>query len=400
MALAAQTSNSSQQLQQLIDAEAAAKQSGDASQVFATSQKLIRLAAAEIKATRTALKQPHLTPVRTQRLRKREQQLREVLGDGYNDCGTAEARQQQYEHALLDFQRAEKWNPATPGLPRNLGTAAFRLERYPEAVHALTSVVAQAPNDQRSRLMLAMSLFSMERFADAAQNFAPIGDLTMQDPRTAYAWAYSLAHVNQLQHTNEIADNLSNLDLPPDIHILVCKLYTTTENYEHALSCLKNISAQFPKMTDVHYETGATLVHMGRSAEAIPELRAELTLDPQDIDAKYYLAYALLETSHRDEGIQVLEAVIAEQPKYSLAQYQLGKALLEEGKITQAVPHLEIAVKLNPSADFMHYQMQMAYRRAGRSEDANRELELYKQLKASHRDTGGAHETTATTNGP
>jgi tetratricopeptide (TPR) repeat protein len=384
------------QLQQLLDAQQAAKSTGDPATVATSSEKLIALATQQMSMVTAARKQPGLSATKTAQLQVRERQLREILSTSFNDWGTAEARQQQYQQALAHFQQAEKWDTATPGLMRNLGTAAFRLEDYAESARALQSVVAANPEDQRSRLMLAMSLFTTERFAEAAKQFVPIGDLAMQDTRSAYAWAYSLARTSQQQHANEIADNLAARDLSPDVHLLVCKLYTATENYEHAVPCFRKVSEENPSMARVHYETGATLVHLDRPADAIPELRAELKINPQDADAQYYLAYALLETSQKEEALPLLRTVITEQPNYSQAQYQLGKTLLEDGKTDEAIQHLEIAAKLDPSSDYIHYQLQAAYRRAGRTDDANRELQIYKAIKASHRGAGPAHES----NGP
>ena len=242
--------------------------------------------------------------------------------------------------------------------------------------------------------MLAMSLFSLERFAEAAQNFAAIGDVAIQDTRSAYAWAFSLAHTNQDQQANQIIDILATRDLAPDVHMLVCQLYNTTENYEHAVPCFKKLAEENPTMPHVHFESGATLVHLDRPADAIPELRTELKLDPQDVETQYYLAFALLETSQKDEAVKLLQTVIAEKPDHAQAQYQLGKVMLEDGKINEAIPHLETAARLDPNSDYIHYQLQSAYRRAGRTEDANRELAIYKQIKASHRSTGTSHETT------
>src|ERR1700744_5262444 len=379
------TDIATRELQQLLDAQQAATSTGDPGAVATSSEKLIALATQQMSIVTAERKQPGLPATKTAQLKVRERQLRQILSTSFNDWGTAEARQQQYQPALAHFQQAEKWDPATPGLMRNLGTAAFFLEDYPESARALQSVVAANPEDQRSRLMLAMSLFTTEKFADAANQFAPIGDLVMQDTRSAYAWAYSLARTSQQQHANEIADNLAARDLPPDVHLLVCKLYTATENYEHALPCLRAISMQNPTMLNVHYETGATLIHMDRPTEAIPELRAELNLNPDDVDAKYNLAYALLETSGRAEALSILRSVIAESPKYSQAQYQLGKTLLEDGNVAESIPYLETATKLDPAYDYAHYQLQLAYRRAGRTEDANRELQIYKEIKAGSR---------------
>ena len=45
--------------------------------------------------------------------------------------------QKQHAEALANFQQAERWNPATPHLMRNVGFAAFRANQYAEAARAL-----------------------------------------------------------------------------------------------------------------------------------------------------------------------------------------------------------------------------------------------------------------------
>jgi len=393
--LSGQTPNgATQRLQQLIDSEQSARQSGEPAQVIVAAEKLTAAAVQQETATAQALQQPNLAPAQSQQLKHLEQQLREVLSNGFNDWGTAEARQKEYQQALAHFQQAEKWDADTPGLMRNLGAAAFLLQDYPESARALSAAVAQDASDQRSRLMLAMSLFSTEKFADAAKNFAAIPDAAMQDTRSAYAWAFSLARTGQDQQANSIIDNLTARDLTPDVRMLVCQLYNTTENYAHAVPCFKKLAEENPAMSHAHFEAGAALVHFDRPADAIPELRAELKLNPQDVEAQYYLAFALLETSQKDEAMSLLRTVIAEKPDHAQAQYQMGKVLLEDGKVDEAIPHLEIAAKLDPDSDYIHYQLQAAYRRAGRTTDANRELEIYKQIKTSHRNAGPPHEST------
>jgi tetratricopeptide (TPR) repeat protein len=381
------------ELQHLLDAEQAARNSGDPAQVAASAQKLTQAAEQQVKATTSALAQSNLSPSRKKQLQIRQRQLRQILSSGFNDWGTAEARQQQYAQALEYFQQAEKWDNTIPGLMRNLGVAAFRLQDYSEAVRALKQVVDADSSDHSARLMLAMSFFSLEKFSDAANQFAAINDLAMQDTRTAYAWAFSLARTNQQQHANQIADDLAARNLSPDVRFLVCQLYTTTENYDHAVPCFRRLSSEDPEMPHVHYEIGATLIRLGHPTEAVPELRTELRTNPNDTDAQYDLAYALLEISQRDEALTLLQKVVAEKPDYFQAQYELGKTLLENGKTTDAIEHLEAAAKLDPSADYIHYQLQSAYRRAGRTEDADRELTIFKQIKASHRNSGPAHET-------
>lgn len=245
--------------------------------------------------------------------------------------------------------------------------------------------------EEHARLMLAMSQFSLDQFPLAARNFALSSDLAMEDARAAYAWAYSLVRTNQPRQANAIADILQTRSLPQDIQLLVCKLYTASESFELAIPCLKKLIQNNPAMPDTHYELGL-LIRLDRHSEALPELRAELAINPKDIDAQYDLAYLLLETSEKEEAVRLLHSVLASNPNHTQAQYQLGKLLLEEGKTDDAIKHLEIAVRLSSADDFVHYQLQIAYRRAGRIEDANRELQKYKELKASKREDATRHE--------
>lgn len=380
------------QLQTLLDRQQQAISSGDSEAVITSSQALTQSALQQLSQTEAALKRSSLSTVQTQKLKAQQRQLRRVLANGCNDWGTAEAKQQRYDDALHRFQEAEKWDASTPGLMRNLGTAAFRIGNYGESARALEPVVASNPQEGHSRLMLAMSQFSLEIFSEAARNFSLTSDLAMEDARTAYAWAYSLVRTNQPRQANAIADILQKRSLPQDVLLLVCKLYTASESFELAIPCLKNLIQTNPTMPDAHYELGATLIRLDRPSEALPELRAELEINPKDIDAQYNLAYALLETSERKEAVRLLQSVLASNPDYAQAQYQLGKVLLEDGQTEGAIEHLEIAARLNPADDFVHYQLQGAYRRAGRIEDANRELQKYKELKATKREDATHHE--------
>ena len=125
---------------------------------------------------------------------------------------------------------------------------------------------------------------------------------------------------------------------------------------------------------------------MDRPAEAIPDLRQELTVSPDDPNVEYSLAFALLQTSSKDEARKLLLAITAAHPEMAQSQYQLGKLLLESGDVPTAITHLELAEQADASQDYIHYQLQAAYRKVGRTADADREVRLYREIKARRRD--------------
>lgn len=334
---------------------------------------------------------PALTDEQKKELQQQEQQLRVILGKSFNDLGTAEARKQQYDLALVHFQEAEKWNPDTPRVTRNVGLAAFRAQKYAECVRAMKVVVAQDPQDKTAWAMLAMAAFSSEQYADAVKAFDVLGDAPMADPRMAYARAYSLAQTNEPQQAGAILDKLAAQNPPPDMLILVGQVYAFTGDQVHALQCFQKAAQLDPALKRAHYFAGVALIRQDKPAEAIPELQAELKMNPGDVDSQYNLAYALLQTNQPEQALPLLRSVVEKQPRYAPAQYELGKTLLEKGQVQEAIQHLEIAAQINPDLDYVHYQLQMAYRKAGRTADADREAKLYRDIKDHKR----ANSTTA-----
>jgi tetratricopeptide (TPR) repeat protein len=148
-----------------------------------------------------------------------------------------------------------------------------------------------------------------------------------------------------------------------------------------------------PNVAGAHYQSGLVRLQEGDPAAAESEFRAELTLNPQDVVAKFHVAYVLMQQQHRDDAIKLLTEVIQQKPDYPDAQYQLGKALLETGDARGAVGPLETAVHLDAAQDNALYQLSLAYRRLGRTAEAEAALKKYQNIKNKQRDEAiRAHE--------
>jgi len=338
---------------------------------------------AELNAT--ALSQVNLTEAEKAAALAEEKRLRTVLGASFNDLATSEAIRKQYDVALNHYQEAERWDAESPGLIRNLGVTAVKAHKYPEAVRALSQVVAHNPKDDSARAMLGMSYYLSDQYSEAAQTIAPLGDAAFKDPGLGYAWADSLVKQQDLQHAAEVLDKLDKIPLSTDMLMMVGEMWEETGNHMRAVATYHKVLAASPNQPKAHYYAGVSLIKADRPAEAAEEFQAELALTPDDADAKYNLGFAYLQQSRRDEAASLFTQVVAAHPDHADAQYQLGKLLLDEGKVKEAISHLEIAVRLKPQSDYMHYQLQAAYRMDSRIQDADRELAVYKEIKAGKR---------------
>jgi len=284
---------------------------------------------------------PQLTAQQKAEVATAEQRLAAILGDAYNDLGTAEARQKQYSEALANFQQAERWNPAVPHLMRNIGFAAFR-SSHAEAARALAVAAQQDPGDKMIPPMLAMSYFSSDQFAEAAKEFEILGDAVYGDPRFTFAYAKSLARTNQKAKATAVVARMAQRPLPPDGMVLLGEAYIEIGDHQQALASFQKALEASPTLPRAHYYAGLAHLKLKQPAQAVTEFEAELKLSPNDGEA----------------------------------QYQLGKTLLEQGKAKEALGYLESAAKTTPNLESVHEQLAIAYRRLGRTADAEREAKL------------------------
>jgi tetratricopeptide (TPR) repeat protein len=314
-----------------------------------------------------------------------ENRLRAVLGLGFNDFATSEAVRGEYLAALGHYQEAERWDVHIPGLAKNLGLSAFRVQNYPEAIRGLALALKEKPADGPARAMLGMAYFGNEKFADAAKTFAPLGTAGMRDSTVGYAWATSLARIEEPNKASEILTEFEKTNRSAEILLLVGQLWIEIGDYARSVSAIRSALEADPALLKAHYFAGQAYTKWEHWPEAASEFQAELALMPGDPDAMYGLGFVDLQQSKVEDAATLFEQVISAHPNHANSQYQIGKILLDRGKISDAIEHLEIATRLSPQTDYMHYQLQIAYRKESRIADADRELDIYKELKAKQR---------------
>lgn len=314
-----------------------------------------------------------------------QKELSKVLANTLNDLGTAEAQQHQYSLALAHFHEAANWNAEVPGLLRNTGIAAARVQDYPECIRALRPVLDEKPGDNVVRSVLGSALFAMHSYAEAVEVFTPLGDSVLQLPELAYSWAASLVRINEYREANSLLDKLEQQQLATETLMLVAQLWSQMGDYEHTVKTCHRALELDPKLPQAHYFAGLALIRLNRAPDATRELQSELQLDPDNLEAQFNLAFSLLQQSQTERALELLKGVVARKPDHAEANYELGKELLVEGKPSEAVNYLEAAVRLKPQFEPAHYQLQSAYRAVGRTDDADREARVYRALKAKNR---------------
>jgi len=326
-----------------------------------------------------------LTAAQQAAAKERERALQSVLALAYNDLATADAIQKDYSAALGFYQQAEHWDSGLPGLEKNLGLCAFRAKDYAAATRALASALQQGDDSSAVRGMLGLSWFAMDKYADAARTFEPLGSVGTTDSETGYAWAASLAHTGDMKKATEVLAAYESQPRAPETLLLVGQLWTEIGDYARAIATLERALDSDPNLPRAHFYEGLAYIRWEHWPEAAKEFEAELSTVPDEPDALYHLGFVDQQQSRIDEALALYLKVIAANPDYVNAQYEAGKILLDRGDFANAAAHLQVAAGLSPDKDYIHYQLQSAYRKLGRNADADHELEIYKGLKARAR---------------
>jgi tetratricopeptide (TPR) repeat protein len=189
-----------------------------------------------------------LTSEQKSQISTAEKSLSAILGNAYNDLGTSEARRNDFATALTHFREAEKWHRETQGLERNIGLAAFLAGDYEECARAMREVVQRDPSDRRSMSMLAMSLYMLKNYPEAAKVFDHIPDEVLADPRMSYAWAYTLSETKDRQRAIEVLGKLTAQTLPAEMLVRAGKLYRELGDQANAQVCYQKAREQNPNI--------------------------------------------------------------------------------------------------------------------------------------------------------
>jgi tetratricopeptide (TPR) repeat protein len=126
-----------------------------------------------------------------------------------------------------------------------------------------------------------------------------------------------------------------------------------------------------PNNAEIHYSYGNFLVAMGRTDEALVELRNALQIDPSSLNVQTNIGWALYISGRMDEAASQIRQVIARDPTFARAHLNLGEILEEQGRHEEAIASIQRARELSkdPLAEMA---LGHALASAGRRADAEK----------------------------
>jgi tetratricopeptide (TPR) repeat protein len=213
---------------------------------------------------------------KTGKKREAVQELNAALSLDPNFPESGEARK------VLANLKAIELDPKSPQSLYDLGVLYASQKKYPEAEEKLKAAVEKDDRNVSARTMLGVVLQSQGKVEDANRHYRRVLEI---DPKNALA-ANNLA--------SNLADRGGNLDEAirlaqiaqaaapdnPAIRDTLGWLYYKKGLFESAFPLLSDAARKLDKNAVVRYHHGMALAKTGKKREAVQELNAALSLDP------------------------------------------------------------------------------------------------------------------------
>lgn len=275
----------------------------------------------------------------------------------------------------------------------NLDYAALRIQQArPKEAQALAEhCLALAPDNARAQYMLGSALFQQQDYKGAKDH---LEKAVVKDPKFQVGYLLGITYIklSDLNRATLLFDEMSaGLGDTAQIHVLFGRAYREGDYLDQAIVELRKAIAKDGKIEVAHYLTAmAFLERDGDSgfAEAVPELEAELKVNPGDARTHYMLGYIALKRHDAEQAERELGRAAELDPVNPDPLISLGQLYSDAGRLPEAEKTLRraIAVTTDPSRNGYqinraHYALGRILLQTGREEEGKKELQISAELR-------------------
>lgn len=295
--------------------------------------------------------------------------------------GLIEARQQHYPEAIKYYRQAMALNPHMPGLQLNLGLAFFKANDYRQALAELAPLLKAKPDDQQLTLLVGMSHYGLDQFAEASPLLKKASEQDPQNLTLLLTLAHSCLFSHQYPCVVDAYHRLIALNAESaEADMLVGEALDEMKDHEGAIREFRAAAATDPKEPNVHFGLGYLLWTRGQYQDAALEFQREIANNPHHLQAMLYLADTQILMNQEDEARPLLEEVGASDPNVAMQHVDLGIVYADASRQEDARKQFETAVKLAPDNVNAHYRLARLYRSMGMTAKANVEFSKARSL--------------------
>jgi predicted Zn-dependent protease len=284
----------------------------------------------------------------------------------------------------LDPLSAEQSVPA--GVNRLRGLALYSQNQFVEADAAFASALKQDPHDEESMQMRGLTLFRLNKPADAIPLLEAAHSWTAQtkvDP----SYVLALCYLETRLYDKARAAFASQYGFPPEsasAYLLAARMLLRREYLPVAQEFAAKALVLDPQLPLAHALLGEVAMAGGHLDEAIEQFEKERLRNPLDGGVYDRLGDAYTRAGDYTKAQQSLQKALLLEPNSTGPYILLGKVLLKKQDPVNAVMYLERAEAMDPRNSMTHSLLGQAYRTLGRTDDASRETLTAQRLQTAN----------------
>ena len=252
-----------------------------------------------------------------------------------------------------------------------------------ESTRLYRQVLKADPQCWQAYVGIGRNHFAASEYADAAAAFHMALELQPSDPELLN-WL-GRCYLQQ-QHPEEIPELLSHANSmianSALAHLLLARAYDAQDKVDEAKHEIDRALKIDPRCHGAHFAHGFIDWSAGELLNAEKELRQELSLDPHESLAAYYLAEVLEKQGKLSEAAGVLTEMGQAAPNTYLYYLGLGKLYEREKNNPLAAEHYRQAIRLDARQPEAHYRLAVTLRALREAAQANEEFQEFSQLQS------------------
>lgn len=295
------------------------------------------------------------------------------FGPAFVDLGVAYMKVNRYADAVAPLEKAQRLDPAIPGLQSMLGYA-WLFQGY--AARAIPCF--KAANEQGG---LGIAQVETGDLTDAVVNLQAGLKLHPNDPDLLFYMAKAAGLLSKQAGDALLAADPNSARA----HQALAENYWALQRYEDASKEYQTAIQISPDMGGLHLGLGKLYERKESLQQAESEYRAEVKLRPGSAEAAYRLGETELANGEISQAAAELKRSNGLRPDMPETLYALGKAESLSGDAAGAEKAWKQLLSLEKNSDLAakaHFGLAGIYRKQGRTADAAREMREFGALHA------------------
>ena len=203
----------------------------------------------------------------------------------YGNLGLIHWRRGEAQLAEQQWREALRLAPNDSSILNNLGLAATRLERYPEAVSFFRKAIALKPDDPSPHSNLGIAYEKMGQQGPAETEFRAALGLAPQKFETRNRLGMLYLGAGRLGEAEEQFHLSLKTQANDGGYCGLGEIYLRRGDRGAAQRALESAASLDPSNSQARFKLGALYLAEGRRAEALREYQAGLKTDPENPDA-------------------------------------------------------------------------------------------------------------------